>query len=300
MGYVYKITNTINNKSYIGISIYEPEKGRIEDHLSGRGNRIIANAVEKYGKDAFTYEILEENVFDELLRDLEVVYIANYNTVAPHGYNLTHGGGGTGKHSEVSRRKNSEAHKGKRLSPEHRRKISEGNRGKTMSAKARRKMSESKKGENNPSFGKKPHNFGKSHSENTRRKMSESKKNNRKVAEHLRNLAESNRLPEYANAYNFFFSLHPDIPRSEKTRLLSTYFPNVTKRTIRRWVQKWEQGFPKSYHYGKRHPDYVHARTFFLSLGTDIPLREKRKSLYTKFPNVSGSTMRKWTREWAS
>ncbi|MYA71127.1 hypothetical protein F4009_05950 [Candidatus Poribacteria bacterium] len=39
MGYIYKITNTINNKSYIGISIHEPEKGRIKDHLSARGNQ---------------------------------------------------------------------------------------------------------------------------------------------------------------------------------------------------------------------------------------------------------------------
>ena len=92
MGYVYKITNTVNGKAYIGISVNEPTQGRIKEHLSGRGNRIIARAIEKYGKDAFTYEILEENVFDEFLPDLEVAYIANFNTVVPNGYNLTSGG----------------------------------------------------------------------------------------------------------------------------------------------------------------------------------------------------------------
>ena len=29
MGFVYKITNTVNGKAYIGISIHEPEKRRI-------------------------------------------------------------------------------------------------------------------------------------------------------------------------------------------------------------------------------------------------------------------------------
>ena len=92
MGYVYKITNTVNQKSYIGISIHEPEKRRIRDHLTGHGSRIIANAVKKYGRDAFTYEILEDNVFPALLPDLEVAYIAKFKTVAPLGYNLTTGG----------------------------------------------------------------------------------------------------------------------------------------------------------------------------------------------------------------
>ena len=100
MGYVYKITNTVNSKSYIGISVHEPEKRRIKAHLSGHGNRILARAVKKYGRDAFTYEILEANVFDEFLPDLEVAYIANYNTVAPHGYNLTYGGEGNLQYPE--------------------------------------------------------------------------------------------------------------------------------------------------------------------------------------------------------
>ena len=130
MGYVYKITNTVNNKSYIGISIHEPEKDRIRKHLSGQGNRIIERAVKKYGKDAFTYEILEANVFDEFLPDLEVAYIANHNTIRPHGYNLTYGGEGGGSPSAEARGKMSEAQKGRKHSAETRRKISESGKGK--------------------------------------------------------------------------------------------------------------------------------------------------------------------------
>ncbi|MXZ79838.1 MAG: hypothetical protein F4Z15_00355, partial [Gammaproteobacteria bacterium] len=205
MGYVYKITNTINGKAYIGISIHEPEKGRIKDHLSGKGNRIIARAVKKYGKEAFTYEILEANVFDEFLPELEVAYIAKFNTVAPHGYNLTYGGdhaipsaASCSKMSEARkgrrfskehRRKISEAHKGKKRKPfsvEHRHKLSEANKGKTRSVETRRKMSEAQKGRkisvehrrkmSEALKGRVPTFLGKSHSTETRRKMSEALK----------------------------------------------------------------------------------------------------------------------------
>ena len=106
MGYVYMIINTVNGKAYIGKSIYDPEKRRIKAHLSGHGNRLLADAVKEYGnQDAFTYEVLEANVFDEFLPDLEKAYIAKYNTVAPHGYNLTHGGEGAGRPCDETRQR---------------------------------------------------------------------------------------------------------------------------------------------------------------------------------------------------
>lgn len=122
MGYVYKITNTVNGKCY-GISVNEPEKDRIQKHLSGKGNLIIASAVKKYGRDASTYEVLEANVFDEVLPDLEVAYIAKLNTIVPHGYNLTHGGDSSGSPSEQTRQRISASLKGRPLPAETRRKI---------------------------------------------------------------------------------------------------------------------------------------------------------------------------------
>lgn len=253
MGFVYKITNTVSNKAYIGISVNEPTQGRIRNHLSGRGNRIIANAVKKYGKDAFTYEILEENVFDEFLPDFEVAYIEKFNTIAPHGYNLTSGG----DHkipSEETRRKLSEANKGKKRPPfsaEHRRKISEATKGRRKhSAESRRKLSESHK--------------GKTLSEEHRRKISEAQKGRQISAEHRRKLLESHkgkplsaehrrkisralmgkpskkRLSEYGPAHDFFLSLPPDMPLIEKRKLLYAKFPNVDKKRIRKWVHKWK------------------------------------------------------------
>ena len=153
MGYVYKITNTVNGKCYIGISVNEPEKDRIQKHLSGKGNRIIASAVKKYGRDAFTYEVLEANVFDELLPDLEVAYIAKLNTIVPHGYNRTHGGDGSGSPSEQTRQRISASLKGRPLPAETRRKIGlafKGKKRKPRPAKTRRKLSEALKGRKRP------------------------------------------------------------------------------------------------------------------------------------------------------
>ena len=194
MGYVYKITNTVNQKSYVGRSINEPQKGRIRKHLNGHGNVHLAKSVKKYGRDAFSVEILEENVFDELLPELEKAYIAKFNTVQPNGYNFTEGGDGLLNPSPETRRKMSEAQKGKTLSEEHRRKISRSNKGspgpwkgKKRSEATRRKMSEARKGKSlskehrrklsEANKGKKNWK-GRKHTEEARRKLSEARKVN--------------------------------------------------------------------------------------------------------------------------
>ena len=248
MGYVYKITNTRNNKSYIGISIHEPEKRRIKDHLSGYGSRVIANAVKKYGKDAFTYEVLEANVFPELLPDLEVAYIANHNTIAPHGYNLN-SGGDLAIPSEETRHKLSELAKRRTHLPE-----------------TRRKLSEYFRGENHPHFGK-------PRPEETRRKISQAK-----------------RHPDYNLAYKYFLSLPSGMLMREKRKCLFGKFSHVKKCTIYKWVRKWTNW--------KSPPEYASAHKFFLSLPADMPLKAKRKLLYTEFPNVAEGTIRYLVRKW--
>jgi hypothetical protein len=69
-------------------------------------------------------------------------------------------------HSEETRRKISEAHKGKIHSKEHRAKIKKATKGQTRSEEFKLKMSQALKGENNPMYNK-------THSEETKRKLSE-------------------------------------------------------------------------------------------------------------------------------
>ena len=91
--------------------------------------------------------------------------------------------------SEETRRKISEAKKGRTFSEEHRRNISESHKGKKrapFSEETRRKMSEANKGEKNPMYGKHI-------SEETRRKISEAKKGHTLSEETRRKMSESHK-----------------------------------------------------------------------------------------------------------
>lgn len=85
---IYRITNNINGKSYIGAS--KNIKKRWDDHKYNRRNRMNP-IIRKYGLDNFAFEIIEECFIGEL-SDKEQHYIKFYNTEAPNGYNLTKGG----------------------------------------------------------------------------------------------------------------------------------------------------------------------------------------------------------------
>ena len=117
---IYKITNIINGKCYIGQSIYL--KKRIKRHLSYKShkdNLALYKAFNKYGVNKFTIEILEtidtekcNNIKSELDK-LEVFYIKKYNSYIS-GYNQTIGGdaGIAGyKFTDEQRRKVSEHQK---------------------------------------------------------------------------------------------------------------------------------------------------------------------------------------------
>ncbi len=93
--YLYKITNQINGKIYIGITC-NPEL-RQKQHLVWKrqsSNSMLEAAVVKYGREAFTFEILVEGSCS-YIKDLEVKAIQAYNSLASTGwgYNLHLGGG---------------------------------------------------------------------------------------------------------------------------------------------------------------------------------------------------------------
>lgn len=90
-GIIYKITNKVNGKSYIGQTRYTLEF-RWRQHIHKKDNTYFHNAIRKYGVDNFSIEALEE-VEVSRLNDREIFYIAKYNTFND-GYNLTIGGDG--------------------------------------------------------------------------------------------------------------------------------------------------------------------------------------------------------------
>ena len=111
-GEIYKITNTVTNKCYIGQTRthrlnhgkYRPfgHMGRFKDHISeSKSNKknqskYLNYAIIKYGEDNFTCELLVTCKLEEL-NDYEIQYIKDLGTKYPNGYNLTDGGQCIGK-----------------------------------------------------------------------------------------------------------------------------------------------------------------------------------------------------------
>ena len=93
-GFIYKITNTINGKSYIGQTI-QNVKERFYQHCATKCSKVVSNmaihrAIKKYGKSNFTVEVIEE-IDSTNLNDRERYWIKYYNSYN-NGYNSTKGG----------------------------------------------------------------------------------------------------------------------------------------------------------------------------------------------------------------
>jgi group I intron endonuclease len=170
---IYKITNLINGKVYIGKS-----EVSIEDRwkYAGTTNEHFANAIKKYGINNFKFEVLIET--DQHLNELETQYILEYKSNDQHfGYNKTLGGDGclateetkkkmsenwtprepwnkgkkTKPHSSETKLRMSASHKGKTTGPhseERKRKNSESHIGIFPSVETRAKQSASMRGKN--------------------------------------------------------------------------------------------------------------------------------------------------------
>lgn len=145
-GYIYKTTNKITSKIYIG---QKKSKNFLGNQYLGSGKKL-REAVQKYGKEAFIVEELDQATSREELNSKEKEWIQKLNaTDKTIGYNLSDGGNVpcmTGihnpfygkKHSEETKKHLSEIRKGRKrpgnpskfkLSEESKRKIGEKNRG---------------------------------------------------------------------------------------------------------------------------------------------------------------------------
>ena len=87
--YIYKITNNVNGLCYIGQSI-DPQR-RFKEHCQRNEHyaSLIHRAIEKYGKESFTFEILG---YFENYNEVEKEMIQKYNCITPNGYNIQAGG----------------------------------------------------------------------------------------------------------------------------------------------------------------------------------------------------------------
>ncbi|QIW89770.1 homing endonuclease [Bacillus phage Izhevsk] len=175
-GIIYKVTNLINNKIYIGQTVEELKERQRKHFYSCDNNKdantVFYNSIRKYGKENFKWEIIDTGDSKLELDEKETYWINETNSHISNGqgYNMTSGGDGCDgfKHSQESIKKMSdfrkELYKNKENCPMY---------GKNHSNEAKEKISTARKekytGENHPWYGK-------SHSEEAKKKMSESSK----------------------------------------------------------------------------------------------------------------------------
>ena len=122
---IYKITNLINGKIYIGKTIQRLSK-RMAQHRRTK-TTPLARAIKKYTWEKFKVDVVEEcNDFKEL-NEREKFWIAHYNCKVPEGYNLADGGEGPTGYAKPleTRKKISESRKGFKHTDETKRKMSE-------------------------------------------------------------------------------------------------------------------------------------------------------------------------------
>lgn len=170
---IYKITNLVNSKILIGQTTRTLKRrwSEYQSDARNRPKRAIEHAINKYGVENFTIEVVD--MCDDLddLNKKEINWISHFNsTCRDIGYNVESGGNNSPV-AESTREKLSEIFKGRVLtqewkdkisksnmgriiSEENKQKLREFNLGKKRSLESRQKQSESIRGEKNHQYGK--------------------------------------------------------------------------------------------------------------------------------------------------
>lgn len=274
-GYIYKTTNLLNGKIYIG----QHTESKFNQKYLGSGLRL-KDSIRKHGRENFKVELIEKCDSYEELNNREKYWISFFNSEnSKIGYNLCAGGVAPrydgenhpmyGRHhSNESKEKNRQSHLGKICSEETKRKIGMKQKGKVISQEQRmaismamtgkhlsdehkRKISEANMGRKQKPVCEETReklrkaNLGKQLTEETRRKMSESHKGKFTPGNNKHRSEETKRRLSEA------WSNKPRLYRRKKIQIddkfflgldeLAKYY-NMTKSNASLWVKR---GFTK-------------------------------------------------------
>lgn len=97
--FIYLVTNSINNKKYVGQTNRTIEK-RWSEHIRASSyvgtKSLLSKAIKKYGVDKFKIEIIKilETTDQSEIDNAEIYFIKEHNALTPNGYNVLNGGKG--------------------------------------------------------------------------------------------------------------------------------------------------------------------------------------------------------------
>lgn len=249
---VYKITNKVTGKGYIGKTVigYEKRFNIHKKNAYNKVNRRLYDSMNYHGVDNFVVTLLYTCTSLEELNNKEILAIKEHNTLIPNGYNMTIGGDGgytlikwseekrkdlyaqqaltrTGvKRSEEQKERMSEAQKGKHISLEQREKISIAlhNRYKNLSLEEQRKLVQ-------PLIDSNYTRLGEPHSKESKELMSKAKKN--KTYDEIYGVEAASYIKEMRK--QFFTTNNPKkyiISDITKKEILKLVYSNLTAKEI--------------------------------------------------------------------
>lgn len=125
---IYKVTNCVNNKVYIGFTSNWPQRinSHKYDQRYDKNNKAFYNALKKYGWESFVWEAIYQSVdYEHTLKIMEPHFINEYRSWVrfsdSNGYNTTRGGDGTRgwKRSQELIESHKQQMTGRQQTPEH-------------------------------------------------------------------------------------------------------------------------------------------------------------------------------------
>lgn len=170
--FVYRFTNLINDKVYIGSTNNPKERLHLHKQHSKTKSNLFYRAIRKYGWILFTEMTVIEECCPLIRNERENYWIQYYDSMNPSkGYNLKLADNSSP--TQETRDKISKANKGKKWTDKQKETFKEwhvdGMLGKRHTEETKKKLSDIKSGE-------KHHFFGKNHTEETKKKMSDASK----------------------------------------------------------------------------------------------------------------------------
>lgn len=166
-----------NGKVYVGVTCLKPIQRWKKDGSGYKRNTHFWGAIQRYGWDNFTHEILAENLTQEQAEKIEIEEIKkNKSTDKNFGYNIS-SGGCVNFPTEETKLKISEANKGRKWTEEQKQRIAGRDKGRFVPIEWRIKMSIAQ--------------TGRKHSQEVKKKISEANKGRIFTQEHRKNISKA-------------------------------------------------------------------------------------------------------------